>query len=284
MTRLGPRHSDVPTLASTGLETGATRSTGPKTGPARSAFTVIELLTVVAVIAILLTIVLVVGSGVLTDQRAKMTRNVLTNLDRALDEYVIAVGSIPGYGVKDAGNNLYRDVPGDDNNVQAYGTGTNNLHCARPDAAVFIRQTKGFGEVDAIITGIPDRFLRLTMTQSQSGSPTVESDTSPSVVDAWAADGWPLNEDGDRFSIALQQVIYYVHPDNTLAQDLYGQCLNRRPYFMSAGPDTLYGLTNEPPRPGATIEEAESFTKDNIYSYQPGPIREDMSAREWSPE
>lgn len=263
----------------------------PAHARARGAFTLIELLTVIAVIAILMAIVLVAGSGVLSNQRAKMTKNVLITLDRALDEYILAVGSIPPYGVTDANDNIYLHVPGDDNNVQSYGTGTNTLHCARPDAAAFIEQTRGFGEVDSIITSIPDRFLRLTVQnrnpQGPSDSAEVrnEKSTAPSVVDAWATPGWPVDDQGDAtFPIERQQVIYYVHPDNTLAQDLYGQCVNRRPYFMSAGPDQLYGLTNGPSRANTTVEEAESFTKDNIYSYPVGPIRKGMANRDWNPK
>ena len=275
MKHVAQKHSDLPTL------TGAARITAREPRAAR-AFTLIELLTVIAVISILLTIVLVAGSGVLADQRVKLTKNVLINLDRALDEYITSVGAVPAYGVVDESNNPYRKVPGDDNNVQAYGTGTSNKHCARPDAAAFIKQTRGYGMVDGIITGIPERFLRLTVTAPNSPN-TVEGDPTPSVVDAWSSTGWPAGENGDAFAIEQQQVIYYVHPDNTLAQDLFGQCVNRRPYFMSAGPDKLYGLTNEPLRDGATVEEAESFTKDNVYSYPVGPIKKGMSSREWKP-
>lgn len=271
MTRATRRHSDLPSLSG------------------RHGFTLIELLTVMGVIAILVTLVLVVGRKVLGGQRENQTQNVLLALDRALDEYITVVGSIPRYDP-----DSYVGVPGDSNGLQSYGSGPNNMHCSRPDAAVFLRQVQGFGEVDAIVTGMGERNLRLTLTSTavtDTADPSnVEGDPTPSVVDAWAAPGWPgvdatSSVGGREYDIAKQQVIYYVHPENTLAQDLYGQCLNGRPYFMSAGPDGFYGLRNEylfEDNP-VTVEEAEGFVADNLYSYRPGPIKRDMPApaRAW---
>ena len=76
-----------------------------------------------------------------------------------------------------------------------------------------------------------------------------------------------------------------MHPDNELAQALYGRCLNERPYFVSAGPDGLFGTTDEIKRvcrtsasSGASPEEVEraiAALEDNIYSYEVGPARID---------
>ncbi len=289
MTHATRGHSDVPTLAEAGVVAPGSAARDPRAGtvrPTRLGFTLIELLTVIAVIGILTAIVLVVGANVLGNQRVKQTESTLMALDRALEEYITVVGAIPRYDPE-----AYEDVPGDSNGTQSYADG---LHCARPDAAVFLRQVRGFGEVDAIWQGIGERNLRLTINNpADADDPTsVAGDPTPSVVDAWAASGWPGTGPGtppdERFDVAQQQVIYYVHPDNTLAQDLYGQCLNRRPYFMSAGPDMLYGLRNEPPfeETPVTVERAESFVEDNVYSYEPGPIRREMPApaRAWRPQ
>jgi prepilin-type N-terminal cleavage/methylation domain-containing protein len=273
----------VPTLAPA--------RTHPERRATPAGFTLIEMLTVMAVIAILVAMVLVMGRKVMSGQRANQTQNILVALDRALDEYFTVVGSMPPYNPDD-----YEDVPGESNGPQVYQSA--GKHCARPDAAVFLRQVQGFGEVDAIVTGIGDRFLRQTLNTYAIANPgdsafVAKSDPTPSVVDAWAPAGWPNSDAADdveqrKYDIADQQVIYYVHPENPLAQDLYGQCINGRPYFMSAGPDKQYGLRNEgvyrdSPR---SVEEAEAAVEDNIYSYRVGPIKRGMPApaRAWNPE
>ena len=76
-----------------------------------------------------------------------------------------------------------------------------------------------------------------------------------------------------------------MHPDNEVAQALYGRCLNERPYFVSAGPDGLFGTTDEikgicrsAGNSGASPEEVEkaiAALDDNIYSYEVGSARTD---------
>lgn len=258
MTRPIAGHSDVP---------GVWRPRGRRGG-----FTIVELLTAIAVILILTAIVLVVGSRVLTGQRENQTQSVLVALDRALDEYHTTLRSFPIYDPDD-----YEDVPWDDNGPQNY---MGEPHVARPDAAVFLKQARGVGQVD-IVTSLPERFLTLTsVDQTASGA-----DLTPSVVDSWSKSPWPGSP--SEFPIDQQQVIYYVHPENLLAQDLYGRCVNGRPYFMSAGPDEKYGLRNDRPHQSdpVTVEEAEGFVADNIYSYPVGPFKTGMPApaRSWSP-
>lgn len=234
----------------------------------RRGFTLLELLVVIAIISILLAIVLVAGSVVSSRAKVRATTQVLTSLDRALDEFIIVAGTIPVYSPQ-----FYDGVPGPDNQLI---TGYDSLdHSARPDAAVFIQQATGRGEADAIIGGIPDRFL-----QSTVGGPTddIRSQwTAPSVLDAWANESWPDGEDGSPWPVKAQQIIYFVHPQNTLAQDLYGRCVNGRPYFMSAGPDRKYGLTAEISATSDDVTMAESFVEDNLYSYQPTEFKRGMS-------
>src|SRR5690606_36743971 len=99
------------------------------------------------------------------------------------------------------------------------------------------------------------------------------------------AEAWPIRE---------QSLIYYVHPNNRRsradasldeypdAQELYGACVNGRPYFFSAGPDGFYGHPDELAsiinyygmQPHSGGESDEEFwnralleaRKDNLYS------------------
>jgi len=233
-----------------------------RTTQSRAGFTLLELLIVIGIITLLVGVLLAVGLRAIRSQDERATKNVLISLDRALSEYILVAGSIPKYNAQ-----AYAQVPGPDN--------TPGLD--RPDSSVFIRQATGYGEVDAIIRGIPERFLITTVTGPESDP--IAGDTTPSVIDAWAVvdELWQA-----PFPVAAQQLVYYVHPENVIAQELFGRCVNGRPYFMSAGPDRKYGfeseyseITNSQQRLDAAFKALE----DNIYSYTPGPAKKDSDYR-----
>lgn len=226
-------------------------------------FTLLELLVVISIIVALAA--LATGAGVLVVKRNKsrVTENLLSTLDRALEEYIAVNSVIPKY-VPEA----HEGVPGPDNELEQY---RQREHMRRPDAAVFLRQAVGIGQVDSILGAIPERFLFATPLTTGNGGGAIEpDDTTPSIIDGWGTPGvWPPIRVYSPYSISMQQVIYYVHPDNELAQDLYGRCVNRRPYFMSAGPDEKYGLSDE--FMGDEVGRralAEQALADNLYSYE----------------
>lgn len=250
--------------------------------PSPRAFTLVELLIVISVIAILIAIVLASSKGVVQRQQERVTQNLLVSLDRALDEYKTEVGAFPVYNAT-----AYEAVPGPDNvltNFPKASGGDGKDHPARPDASVFIQQAKGFGEVDAVFQQMPSKFLQIT---SAEGLDDKQRDLTPSVIDSWGEDSWPTPDNASRpYQIRKQQVVYYIHPENVLAQALYGQCSNGRPYFMSAGVDRKYGLAadvafdtdadgelnTDGKHDGETDPDfkirVESFLKDNLYSYK----------------
>lgn len=255
MTRT-PRHLGVP-------------SHPPRSRP--RGFTLVEVLVVVGIIAVLLGLVAGVGPLVFSNQKRAQTSQLLNTLDRALDEYSNAAGGVPKFVV-----DQYENTPGLDNQLVPYSIAGGEMFPARPDAAVFLAQIKGVGECDAIISGIPSQFLRNT---PNPGAPTPDPNggaDAPSIIDSWGKPEWAA-----PWNVAEQQLVYYVHPNNILAQDLFGKCVNRRPYFMSAGADLKYGFTSEAAMPFADetlthLQKAEQLVADNIYSYAPGPIRKDM--------
>lgn len=231
-------------------------------GRVRGAFTLIELLVVIIIIVILVGIIAGVGAGLARDSRGQLTRDLLATLDRMVVEYEATTGSLPPYVVDQDVESSYNGYPGLDNTVEPYGAGPNNMHARRPDTSVFLRQMKGVGVADDIVKAIPAKFLVTTITSG-------DTDPTPSVVDAWARDDWAA-----PYPVAGQTLIYYIHPSNKLANDLYGRCINRRPYFLSAGPDNLYGTTRDPGSPDE--EKAEMALEDNITSYTPGPPNLEM--------
>jgi prepilin-type N-terminal cleavage/methylation domain-containing protein len=265
------------------------------------AFTLIEVLVVIAIIAILMALVIGGGSAVIGGRKVSVTQNVLLGLDRALEEYIAsnnnqippfrpeAYASVPGRDVYSGDNNNHvggtdpqeSDLPvGPDKAFTRYNDRTYPRY---PDAAVFVEQAQGYGEVDAILAGLGDRWLVPT---PAAGSDTLDRERSvaPSIVDAWNDGSWQSEHSGGNGWPVLEgNLIFYVHPSNLLAQGLYGQCLNNRPYFFSAGPSGLYGVTNQfnsgVPRQNwsqrdssdATVQQAIDALGDNIYSYSVGP-------------
>lgn len=250
---------------------GATRHPfgGPRVRSAasrrsRAGFTIIELLVVVTVLLILVGLVTGVGIRVFRNQEAQVTRGVLQTLDRALDEYQATKNAAPDYRLED-----YERVPGDPvgestSGGEYFSRYLGDYFPRRPDTSVFLKEALGVGQVKDIVGGVGERFLVVTVSPGSRNA--ADSDVTPSVVDAWATDSW-----ANPWDPVGQQLIYYVHPRNKLAQELYGRCINGRAYFMSAGPDLKYGLKSEA---GASPDKAtvEGFLNDNIYSYTVGPV------------
>lgn len=254
---------------------------------AARAFTLLELLVSIGIILVLLTITTLVGVRLLGGQKASATRNVLRALDTALSEYQAATGSqAPRYIEQ-----LYSRRPGvafetgdSENEIgqvggkvfDYYPQSSIIAHSRFPDASVFLLQARGVGTVDSVISEIPERFLALTIGERTGESPEedgVENDTTPSVLDAWADKQtferpWP---------ILGSHMILYVHPENALAQAMYGRCVNGRPYFMSAGADGIYGSKAEVAARGGESStdykaRVEGALTDNLYSYDIDPM------------
>lgn len=266
----------------------------------RRGFTLLELLVVITIIVILIAMVTTSGMLVIGRQNEATTRGIVTSLDRALEEYVIEAGAFPSFVAP-----AYERVPG----RKVVTGGVDNLNemyldrpqVRHPDASVFLLQAQGIGQVGSIISNIGDRFTVTTeLTDSNPADLTNEMDTTPSIVDAWGdKEGWiatsRAGDDDEAWPILhpAAHLIFYVHPSNRLAQDLYGRCVSGRPYFFSAGADGLYGTTSQfsddgtPNQSGVGAdvsgdtltysELAVEALEDNIYSYDVDPARQDMN-------
>ncbi len=256
----------------------------------RPGFTLLELIVVIGVIALLTTIVLTIGPKVLGGQKESGTQNILRALDRVYDDYLGANGGAqPFFDVND-----YAGVPGKDLKVFEDGkneTVDGSLHEAFssyppsgsgtrdyprfPDAAVFLRQALAAGVGDGVLATLPARSIVLTATEDDPGAPADEADRTPSILDLWgpADNAWTDN----GYTLLGGVPVLFVHPSNLFAQEMYGACLNGRAYFMSAGPDRLYGATNQLTEDGSRGSNETLWTRavqalsDNIYSTRAGP-------------
>ncbi|MHC4975866.1 MAG: type II secretion system protein [Planctomycetota bacterium] len=268
-------------------------------------FTLIELIVVVSIIALLLGLVVGAGTRLLTDQQRSRTQNLLTSLDRALEEYMAENNNQPPIvRLSDFASNPGMDLFLDDGEVDLSGDhpldqlksspGTrpdallqstsnaymrylpnNRIYPRYPDASVFIRAVQGYGVVDGILTDLGDRLIPTPSDGPDGSNSATASLVTPSVVDGWYDGQWQSTP--DRWPVFDANPILYVTHNNIIATGLYGQAVNKRPYFMSAGPDRLYGTTNEldPARTDSSTdssraEEAEEALADNLYSYDVG--------------
>ncbi|MEM8834661.1 MAG: type II secretion system protein [Planctomycetota bacterium] len=271
----------------------------------RRAFTLVELLVTVTVIVILTGIVLGVGASVIGGQKGRVTQSILLTLDRAYQEFVDTGGRLtyPLDPANIADPESYYAVPGETSRLfESYNPVSSRQHPLRPDAAVALRQMLTVRSVQDIVAEIPSQFTISTTVATGSDK---ERDPTPSVLDAWAdPDLWPVDilsteiNGTDPYPLydtagrTYMTTIYFVFPStparsaqqpntfqegNIAAEFLYGKAVNQRPYFMSAGPDGLYGLAQEFPDSGDAEATRLAFeaVQDNLYSYPVQPPSRD---------
>jgi prepilin-type N-terminal cleavage/methylation domain-containing protein len=233
----------------------------------RPGFTLLELLAVIAIIVILAGLIVFAAPAIFTGQQKNQTEATLTALERVLEEYRLARGQFPRYDEDRV--ERYEEVFGaDDGGSDTLQAGPilpyqGQDHAARPDAYMFVSQVAGFGNVNDLLGSIPGDVTRSKLVPDPDAGGT--DLVVQQFIDAW------------------DNPILFVHPDNELAQDLFGRCQNGRPYFMSAGPDGRYGFASETVAANSDEAEEEDIERemlqaleDNIYSTEPGLRRDDQ--------
>ena len=215
-----------------------------KSAKKRRAFSLIELLAVITIMGLLMGMIVTASVVVARKQRAASTQKLLLKLDHVLEEYLAQRNVVPAFVPAAYATEV--PVP------RALRSWNGVEYPDQPDVSVFLRSARGVGQCDTLIASIPEQFLRVT----PEGIVT--------AVDSWAE--WPETPYG---------LIYYVHPDNHLAQALYGRCVNKRPYFLSAGPDGHFGHPQEIAESGIEVSDMQEqvdllneWRSDNTYSIQ----------------
>lgn len=253
-------------------------------GIASAGFTMVELLVVIGLIVVLLAILLTVSSRVFSNQKAAMTRNTMVALDRMLDEYMTATGTVPRYRPAAWTGRPSEFVGLADDPLGAVATGpeqfgdASSQHVRRPEVGVFLDQVAGYGAADSILESLPPQAMLTYRLDPGLGGGQVTEQIRRTVVDGWSPsdEAWDVRQNGEtRYPMAgpgSRPLIYFVHPENLLAQELYGRCQGGRPYFLSAGADGRYGLGGGVEmEEGASADAVHASLDDNITSYTVGP-------------
>lgn len=233
------------------------------------AFTIVELLVVIGIIAILVTIVFGVAAGVRNSANRQLTETALAGLESMLEEYIGDTGRIPAipkrflhYRQNDF-EDFYRfprePLTGPDEE-RIFGV------------AAFLRQARGIGSVDTILGGLPERLV------VRRGA--IEAYIGPAGVADFEGTGFE-QEDERRAPTILDgwgHEIYYLHPavrpnpTLNLSADFrigkrFGVSQSGRPFFMSVGPDGRAGDRES--------GLGEQYLQDNVYSTQPTGVYDD---------
>ena len=158
------------------------------TGRSRPAFTLIELLVVIVVIGVLLTLVVAVGSRVVSGGKASLTQDLIRTLDQSLDAYMgdnnndvpPAIVSDP----EDPDQDNPRMIPVVDGVVMPSRTPINSV-------GLYIREAARFNASDSILKGLSSEHVRLyePMAAGNSVGLADEQPELTTVFDAW---GQPL--------------------------------------------------------------------------------------------
>lgn len=234
----------------------------------KRAFTLIEMMIVIGIIALLAALTLGISSSVLRNSEISRTKNVLKLLDMALQEWEQNQGRLMTYMDYTYTDGTF-DIEAEDG-ILDVTFGGNVVDNETMQFAMEKRVTEFVNVVDYsesakdVLNKISPDHLEKTAQgivplDSWGNAIGIVFPGSP-YLDTYGGsnNAWPRDQSGD-LSIRDQ------------AEDGLGSCINLRPYFVSAGPDGLWGYLNQANGGPDTADQIEHWeaTKDNIYSYEP---------------
>jgi len=264
-----------------------TRKSGSGKLAARAAFTLLELLIVIAIITLLAAISLAIGAKVLSGGRQTLTENVVRVMDNALNSYITDGGDrVPDALVEhpaSSGGVRWQPVADvrrgdryDDEMVNSSGW--------------FIYQMKDVSSVTSAVSGLASKVVRQYSPRVGADGEPLETYGQPLITTAFDGfgnpiryvhptfdgvlmeDGRALGDDSNGGGVELRDLVSIASGDqfafDTIRRNMKtrkessgtikvadsdgGLCPNNRPYFYSAGAD------GDP-----------STTDDNVYITKP---------------
>ena len=238
------------------------------------AFTLIEMVVVIGIIALLAALTLGISNSVIRNSEVGQTTDALKLLEMALQEWELEKGrQITFDGYIPIQNGVY-DVYAMDENIAAPSgfTGVDNedmlesMEHRIEHLIEVLLQSEPAKEILAKIS--PDLFT--------------EDEHGKLVVDPWGTpigvvfpgrdfvDAYPNDDPSSEYAYKDESNDLTVRDQ---AEDGLGSCLNLRPYFVSAGPDRLWGYLYQAAN-GFGDETLRESVRDNIYSYEPFIVEE----------
>lgn len=199
----------------------------PQNRPSR-AFTLIEIMVVIAIIAILASISLVVASKVTQGGRERVTADIIKTLDTCAQAYISQAGKFPTKYTDVAGNEfLIFDGRGQANDFlqtsKAMGPDapqSTQVNRPEPSLALFILAASKYTSVDDALKGVNPKFLLwddkrpddITATISESDQPPAYSPAMKMAPLRSKSDGPRANQFGIAVNDPWEQPIRFVHP------------------------------------------------------------------------
>lgn len=157
--------------------------------PMRRAFTIVELLIVVVIIALLASIGLYVGRQVAEGGKVRATQNTLQILDQVLNEYQTAKSGskVPAALIDGIGN----DYPMFDGRVAGFPFTETDPPRVNPSLSIFLAHARTeAGAVDQALSKIDPKYVeRTSAIQTSWGSPALPNNVGP-IPGIIIKDGW----------------------------------------------------------------------------------------------
>lgn len=273
-----------------------------KVSAIRNGFTLIEMMIVIGIIALLAALTLGISNSVLRNSEISRTQDTLRLFEMALHEWELEMGRAITFrdfsslaGIDDPFGQgqpiVYRyditswvDINGTDLNEPLLvapsfgGVAVDDavmmeaMETRMRDLVLVLLESESAADILQRIT--PSHFFEMDLNNDGAANEKVG-------VDAW---GTPIG-----IVFPCQQ---YANADlngNTLpqdecgdltvrdqAEDGLGSCINRQPYFVSAGPDRLWGYRYQASSPIFNQAEDPDWLAsiDNVYSYEPYLVEE----------
>ncbi len=237
----------------------------------RSAFTLVEMMIVIGIIGLLAALTLGISSSVLRNSEIRQTENALKVLTMAMQEWELDMGrEVAFQGVPNLPDTNFYDIFGSDT-IDYPGFGGQGVSNEVMDGALRARSVALF----ALLSQSDGAKSVLSKIESDLLG---KSGTETYVVDAW---GKPIGIvfPGKKFSDVFPSGNMFAEDfsgDLTVrdqVEDGLGSCINKMPYFVSAGPDGIWGYRFQANN-GPIDSDPDSMamwdgTLDNVYSYKP---------------